>query len=78
MRLLRDEVKVWQGRKEEAEWVKGRLNVEAQAAMDTHILELEGKVDKALNRLYLHDGAQQETQRMHDILELRHRGGQVA
>jgi hypothetical protein len=77
-RLLRDEVKVWQGRREEAVWVRERLNEGAQASMDAHIKELEEKIDKALNRLYMHDGAQQEVARMHDILELRHRGGQVA
>lgn len=76
--LMRDEVKVWQGRKEEAEWVLSRLNDSAKEAMLKHIEELATNMDKALNRLYLHDGAQQEVQRMHDILEVRSRGGQVA
>jgi hypothetical protein len=75
--LMRDEVKVWQGRIEETEWVIKRLNDEAKVAMEKHIDELRTNMDKALNRLYMHDGAQQEVQRMYDILEVRSRGGQV-
>ena len=39
--------------------------------------QLEDDLASRLNNLYLHDGAQQEVARMHGILELRSRGGQV-
>lgn len=76
--LLRDELKIWEGRRSEALWIIDKLDAGARESMEKHITELNDKVDKALNKLFMHDGAAQEVERMRDILEIRMRGGQVA
>jgi hypothetical protein len=45
--------------------------------MDKRIAELRADIDKRLNKLYLNDGACQEVSRMHEILEVKSRGGSV-
>ena len=78
VRQLEHAVKVWEGRVEEAKWVRDKLDDKARESMDAHIGELMDKCNEAINRYYMHSGAHQEVERMRDILELRQRGGQVA
>jgi len=74
---LRDDVHGHQGRIDEALWIKDRLTSEAKAKMDERITALRNELDAKLNTLFLHDGACQEVSRMHTILEVRSRGGNV-
>lgn len=76
---LRDDVNQQQGQVDEALWLLGRIQGDKnRAGMQQHVDELQEELGKRLNRLYLHDGACQEVSRMHEILEIKTRGGQVS
>jgi hypothetical protein len=75
----RDKVHVLQGHVEEAELVKNKMPAEttSRKVMDERLTALRAELDRELNLLYLNDGAQQESTRMYQILELKSRGGSV-
>lgn len=75
----RDSVHVLQGHVEEAELVRDKMPEKSgsREVMDARLVDLRQELDRELNLLYLHDGAQQEASRMYQILELKTRGGSV-
>lgn len=75
----RDAVHVLQGHVEEATVIRDKMPVDSssRALMDQRIVDLRMELDQELNNLYLLDGAQQEANRMFQILELKSRGGSV-
>lgn len=75
----RDKVHVMQGHVEEAELVRDKMpgGSTSRTVMDDRLRELRAELDRELNLLYLNDGAQQESTRMYQILELKSRGGSV-
>ena len=77
---LRDDVHRADGAILEAQWVVQRLagNPTAEQEYQKRIEELRKDLDGRLNKLYLHDGALQEIERLHAILDLKSRGGSIA
>lgn len=77
--VQRDKVHVFQGHVEEAELVRDKMPADSgsRRIMEDRLVELRKELDRELNLLYLHDGAQQEATRMYQILELKSRGGSV-
>jgi hypothetical protein len=77
--LHRDRAHLVQGRMEAFEEMHAKTveGTPSRSAMDAKLKEVRSAVDSALNLLYLHDGAFQEVQRMHAILEVKSRGGKM-
>lgn len=76
---MRDGVHKLMGRMDEAELLRSNMKDDAsKELMSKRIAQIDVELGKALNNLYMHDGAQQEVARMFGILELRSRGGSVA
>jgi hypothetical protein len=75
----RDRAHVTQGRVEEAQLIASKMptGTPSHKLMEGRVAELRMQLDKELNLLYLNDGAQQESNRMYQILELKSRGGSV-
>lgn len=73
----RDLVNVCDGRLKEAEVVVAQLGEPAKSEYAVRVEELRKALDKQLNVLFVHDGAFQEVSRMHAILEIKSRGGEV-
>lgn len=73
----RDQVYIADGRVQEAEHVLANLPDAMKPEYQKHLDTLRAALDKNLNTLYGLDGAGQEISRMHAILELKTRGGEV-
>lgn len=74
VQIIRDEVKMIEGQRAEAEFVVDRLGEPAKSQYAERQKEISLLLDKKLNELYAHDGAYQEVMRMYELLELKSRG----
>lgn len=77
VKLLRDQSWIMQGGITEAEWVVQRLGEPAKSTYEERLDKMRKELDAKLNELFLHQGAFEEINRMHAILDLKSRGGQV-
>lgn len=77
VKLLRDQSWIMQGGITEAEWVVQHLGEPAKSTYEERLDKMRKELDAKLNELFLHQGAFEEINRMHAILELKSRGGQV-
>ena len=75
----RDVAHISQGKLEAFEemYTKTAEGTSSRAAMEEKLTDARKGVDQSLNQLYLHDGAYQEVQRMHAMLEVKTRGGNM-
>lgn len=77
VKTLRDQSWIIQGSITEAEWVLQHLGEPAKTTYEERLTKMRQSLDAKLNELFMHEGAFEEINRMHAILELKSRGGQV-